>query len=412
MKNETKLSENNFFKKFKCSQLQTNFNKNKNRNNLIKKLYTSSLDKNSLFSLSKGTKSFFKKNKKENSNHFNNSIDINISVNYRNKNLSNQNRTKDYNKIELNKKLSSYSLEQSKNKRNKNNSMNDINNDSHFIQNNLNISLTNLSSPKTNNSYYINPIFIHGKKLNEEKIKKLYSKNKIYSPSYLTKNNNNILIKNKKEFIPINKKNENENIKSYNLLIKTMNDDISKLKKEEKNNSKLNMKIYHIIQNSFQQFANFLQSNNEKEVALNILKEYNKLILNKNLEVEKIKKEYQNLEKKYKELQEKNNSFQNENIQLKKKLEMILERINNNYDSISSEEILNDNLKTNSIDITKSSINNDDLDSIRFFDKINMKRNSFSNTKIPTLNFSGQGQNIKIRQKNNPKLNFKKNDKI
>ena len=172
------------------------------------------------------------------------------------------------------------------------------------------------------------------------------------------------------------------------------------------------MKIYHIIQNSFQQFANFLQSNNEKEVALNILKEYNKLILNKNLEVEKIKKEYQNLEKKYKELQEKNNSFQNENIQLKKKLEMILERINNNYDSISSEEILNDNLKTNSIDITKSSINNEDLDSIRFFDKINMKRNSFSNTKIPTLNFSGQGQNIKIRQKNNPKLNFKKNDKI
>ena len=228
MKNETKLSENNFFKKFKCSQLQTNFNKNKNRNNLIKKLYTSSLDKNSLFSLSKGTKSFFKKNKKDNSNHFNNSIDINISVNYRNKNLSNQNRTKDYNKIELNKKLSSYSLEQSKNKRNKNNSMNDINNDSHFIQNNLNISLTNLSSPKTNNSYYINPIFIHGKKLNEEKIKKLYSKNKIYSPSYLTKNNNNILIKNKKEFIPINKKNEIENIKSYDLLIKTMNDNISK----------------------------------------------------------------------------------------------------------------------------------------------------------------------------------------
>ena len=290
--------------------------------------------------------------------------------------------------------------------------MNDINNDSHFIQNNLNISLTNLSSPKTNNSYYINPIFIHGKKLNEEKIKKLYSKNKIYSPSYLTKNNNNILIKNKKEFIPINKKNEIENIKSYDLLIKTMNDNISKLKKEEKNNSKLNMKIYHIIQNSFQQFANILQSNNEKEVALNILKEYNKLILNKNLEIEKIKNEYQNLDKKYKELEEKNNYYQNENIQLKKKLEMILERINNNYDSISSEEILNDNLKTNSIDITKSSINNDDLDSIRFFDKINMKRNSFSNTKIPSLNFSGQGQNIKILQKNNPKYNFKKHDKL
>jgi hypothetical protein len=99
MKNETKLSENNFFKKFKYSQLQSKFNKNKNRNNVIKKLYTSSLDKNSLFSLSKGTKSFFKTNKKDNSNHFNNSIDINISVNYRNKNLSTKNRIKDYNSL-------------------------------------------------------------------------------------------------------------------------------------------------------------------------------------------------------------------------------------------------------------------------------------------------------------------------
>ena len=359
MKNETKLSENNFFKKFKYSQLQTKFNKNKNRNNVIKKLYTSSLDKNSLFSLSKGTKSFFKKNKKDNSNHFNNSIDINISVNYRNKNLSTKNRIKDYNslkylnKIELNKKQSSYSLEQSANKRNKNNSMNDINNDSHFIQNNLNISLTNFCSPKTNNSYFINPIFMHGKNLNEEKIKKLYSKNKIYTPSNSTKNNNNILIKNKKEFIPIynQKKNEVENIK-YDLLINTMNDNILKVKKEEKNNSKLNMKIYDILQNSFQQFANFLQPNNGKEVALNILKEYNKLILNKNLEIEKIKNEYQNLDKKYKELEEKNNNFVNENIQLKNKLEMILERINNNYDSISSEEIINTNLKKSSIAVT------------------------------------------------------------
>ena len=114
------------------------------------------------------------------------------------------------------------------------------------------------------------------------------------------------------------------------------------------------------------------------------------------------------MDKKYKELEEKNNYYQNENIQLKKKLEMILERINNNYDSISSEEILNNNLKTRSIEVTESSLNIEDLDSIRFFDKINMKRNSFSNTKIPSLNFSGQGQNIKILQKNNPKYNFKK----
>lgn len=52
------LSENNFFKIFKYSQLQTKFHKNKNRNN-IKKLYTSFLDKNSFFSLSREIKSFF-----------------------------------------------------------------------------------------------------------------------------------------------------------------------------------------------------------------------------------------------------------------------------------------------------------------------------------------------------------------
>ena len=149
----------------------------------------------------------------------------------------------------------------------------------------------------------------------------------------------------------------------------TMSDNILKVKKEEKNNSKLNMKIYDIIQNSFQQFANFLQPNNGKEVALNILKEYNKLILNKNLEIEKIKNEYQNLDKKYKELEEKNNNFVNENIQLKNKLEMILERINNNYDSISSEEIINNNLKTRSIEVTESSLNIEDLDSISFLIK-------------------------------------------
>ena len=75
------------------------------------------------------------------------------------------------------------------------------------------------------------------------------------------------------------------------------------------------------------------------------------------------------MDKKYKELEEKNNYYQNENIQLKKKLEMILERINNNYDSISSEEILNNNLKTRSIEVTESSLNIEDLDSISFLIK-------------------------------------------
>ena len=47
------------------------------------------------------------------------------------------------------------------------------------------------------------------------------------------------------------------------------------------------MIIYDIIQNSFQQFEIPLQPNYGKEVALNFLKEYNKLILDKNLEIAK-----------------------------------------------------------------------------------------------------------------------------
>ena len=65
---------------------------------------------------------------------------------------------------------------------------------------------------------------------------------------------------------------------------------------------------------------------------------------------------------------------------------MILERINNNYDSISSEKIINTNLKKSSITITELSLNIG-FRFIRFFDKINMKRNSFSNKKITSLKF-------------------------
>ena len=383
-----KLSENNFFKKFHQTLVQTRFKKNKNRNSSSNNMCTSSLLNNKfLYQISKKSRNSLKKNKKKNSS--NNSIDINISLDYKNKN-----KVKDIKLKYPNQKYSS--LDE---KRNKNKSLDDINNNLCSIQNNLNISFTNFASPKANNSFYINPIFMHGKNFND--IKKLNAKNDISSDEKSNRNKQ-ILFSGSNQ----GKKSENSNNKLYEILIKTMNDNILKVQNNEKNNSKINSKIHDIIQQTLNDFANVLQSN-EKNVILNILFQFNKLIQYKNEEIKEVKSEYKELENKYMKIQQKNNLIQNENNQLRKKLELILEKINSNCDSESLVETNSNALKTKSFDKSESSLNMEDLESIRFFDKINMRRNSFSNSKIPTLNFSGQGQNIKkLKSKNYPKYQF------
>ena len=384
-----KLSENNFFKKFHQTLVQTRFKKNKNRNSSSNNMCTSSLLNNKfLYQISKKSRNSLKKNKKKNSS--NNSIDINISLDYKNKN-----KVKDIKLKYPNQKYSS--LDE---KRNKNKSLDDINNNLCSIQNNLNISFTNFASPKANNSFYINPIFMHGKNFND--IKKLNAKNDIISSDEKSNRNKQILFSGSNQ----GKKSENSNNKLYEILIKTMNDNILKVQNNEKNNSKINSKIHDIIQQTLNDFANVLQSN-EKNVILNILFQFNKLIQYKNEEIKEVKSEYKELENKYMKIQQKNNLIQNENNQLRKKLELILEKINSNCDSESLVETNSNALKTKSFDKSESSLNMEDLESIRFFDKINMRRNSFSNSKIPTLNFSGQGQNIKkLKSKNYPKYQF------
>ena len=382
-----KLSENNFFKKFHQTLVQTRFKKNKNRNSSSNNMCTSSLLNNKfLYQISKKSRNSLKKNKKKNS--LNNSIDINISLDYKKKN-----KVKDIKPKYPNQKYSSIDEKRIKNK-----SLDDINNNLCSIQNNLNISFTNFASPKANNSFYINPIFMHGKNFND--IKKLNAKNDIISSDEKSNRNKQIL------FLGSNQGKNSENNKLYEILIKTMNDNILKVQNNEKNNSKINSKIHDIIQQTLNDFANVLQSN-EKNVILNILFQFNKLIQYKNEEIKEVKNEYKELENKYMKIQQKNSLIQNENNQLKKKLELILEKINSNCDSESLVEINSDALKTKSFDKSESSLNMEDLESIRFFDKINMRRNSFSNSKIPTLNFSGQGQNIKkLKSKNYPKYQF------
>ena len=382
-----KLSENNFFKKFHQTLVQTRFKKNKNRNSSSNNMCTSSLLNNKfLYQISKKSRNSLKKNKKKNS--LNNSIDINISLDYKKKN-----KVKDIKPKYPNQKYSSIDEKRIKNK-----SLDDINNNLCSIQNNLNISFTNFASPKANNSFYINPIFMHGKNFND--IKKLNAKNDIISSDEKSNRNKQIL------FLGSNQGKNSENNKLYEILIKTMNDNILKVQNNEKNNSKINSKIHDIIQQTLNDFANVLQSN-EKNVILNILFQFNKLIQYKNEEIKEVKNEYKELENKYMKIQQKNSLIQNENNQLRKKLELILEKINSNCDSESLVEINSNALKTKSFEKSESSLNMEDLESIRFFDKINMRRNSFSNSKIPTLNFSGQGQNIKkLKSKNYPKYQF------
>ena len=387
-----KLSENNFFKKFHQTLVQTRFKKNKNRNSSSNNMCTSSLLNNKfLYQISKKSRNSLKKNKKKNS--LNNSIDINISLDYKKKN-----KVKDIKPKYPNQKYSSIDEKRIKNK-----SLDDINNNLCSIQNNLNISFTNFASPKANNSFYINPIFMHGKNFND--IKKLNAKNDVVSSDEKSNRNKQIL------FLGSNQGKNSENNKLYEIFIKTMNDNILKVQNNEKNNSKINSKIHDIIQQTLNDFANVLQSN-EKNVILNILFQFNKLIQSKNEEIKEVKNEYKELENKYMKIQQKNSLIQNENNQLRKKLELILEKINSNCDTESLQEITSNDLKTKS-ERTESSLNMEDLESIRFFDKIIMRRNSFSNSKIPNLNFSGQGQNIKkLKSKNNIKYNFSHDKKF
>ena len=88
---------------------------------------------------------------KPNVHETNNSIDINISFNYPKNVLRSFEQVSSSLHKSPNKKATSYSMNQSSQKRNRS----DIY-DANIIHNNLNISLTNIASPKINNSYIVN----------------------------------------------------------------------------------------------------------------------------------------------------------------------------------------------------------------------------------------------------------------
>ena len=176
-----------------------------------------------------------------------------------------------------------------------------------------------------------------------------------------------------------------------------MNKKINQLKlKKEKNNHidhNYNNNLLKIINEYFIKYSNLLEDHNQKKLIKEIFQQVNKIIKTKEEEIINIRKKNEELLKINKSLKSKNEEiilYRNDKNELD----------NSNYKDGSS--ISNSN--NNDDDDDSSSVNSEELESIRFFDKIIMKKNSFSN--IPELSFkkinkNNNEKNIDIPNKNN-----------
>ena len=203
--------------------------------------------------------------------------------------------------------------------------------------------------------------------------------------------------------IPIQKKKTSNQINNNNniflTIMKNMNEKIKKL--EEDKNEKYENKIYEIITEYFIKYSNEINNQYQKQLILEIFYYVNKIINQKENEIINIKneknKDYENLKKQNSSLIQKNKILENKINELSSKIKNIstnnininLDKINNNNNSniISSHNNNdNDNDSLDSINnSSSSSVNTEELESIRFFDKIIMKKHSFLN--IPELSF-------------------------
>ena len=241
-----------------------------------KKYLSSSIDKN-IPTVTKLTKTILNEKKPTFPHTEKNTIDINISVNYhKNANLLRNNHehiSSSLYKAPI-KKITSYSMNPSAHKRNGLEAS-----DSNIIQNNLNISLTNIASPKNNNSFIVNPIFFN-KTIDEAKKKKSY---KVSSAKNLKEYMMNNSIKNDSTVYnkEINKVLDGD--KKITSLIKNVNEKMKECSHENDINT-YNKKKYEIIQNAMNQFTRYI-GDKEKEFIIMINKYYKEIIECKNEQI-------------------------------------------------------------------------------------------------------------------------------
>ena len=280
--------------------------------------------------------------------------------------------------------------------------------------------------------------------------KKIFGKININNINYNINNNNSNIINNKsntnniiKSAVKrrINKKinlsscsNNNSSLKNRNysinkkfeVLRNNLNEEINDiynnfnkyLNISDKENIKKNELIFETIQNSFFKFIALLKNPKEKEIAFNIIQKLNEFFKKQENIVNNIIKKNEDFNEKIKKYKEINKNIEKENSLLKEKCDYLNKKIedmendynnqNNLIDNISHNESFNNNIYPNPFfeanDIEneeeESSVNTEELESIRFFDKIIMKKHSFSKANIPELQIK------KINLKNN-ELDFK-----
>ena len=322
------------------------------------------------------------------------------------------------------------SLNTNKNKLNKKifgkMNLNDINNYNLNLNNfdNINININNNSTLSNKNSNN-NSLKFQKRKSNKTNLSS--SSSKFYGSSL--KSNSKYSVNKKFDIL---KNNMNEQIND-------INNNYNKLKNmTESDNVKKHELIFDIIQNSLFKFSSLLSNPKEKEVAFEIIKKLNDFFKKNTTLVNAIKKKNDELNEKIRKCKDINKHIEKENILLVDKIDIMQRKIddleneiknnifNDNGNNFDNGNVIN-NIKVNNTifengndyiqeqnenenenddsydkEENESSVNSEELESIRFFDKIIMKKHSFSKTHIPELEI----KQIKLKEELENRQNY------
>ena len=200
----------------------------------------------------------------------------------------------------------------------------------------------------------------------------------------------------------------------------------------DKDTIKKNQLIFDIIQNSLFRYITLLENPKEKEIGFDIIQKLNDFFKKQDSIISNIIKKNDDLNDKNKKYKDINKNVEKENLELLDKCDILEQKIEklekNNKNELTKVKKYNDteynfkiktsNLSENedndSIDEDneneddESSVNTEELESIRFFDKIIMKKHSFSKAHIPELEIKQiKLLNDEFDNKENIKINNK-----
>ena len=398
---------------FKNNQPKKKSNSMASINSTIKKINELSKKKNtnpllnSTINKSKLTKNTTK------SDSINNLIDINISVNYKNISL-NENKLKQLLSNSKNHTKNDFTNNVNRSNLNINNIHNICNNINSFNNTINNNSITNkskyLSSPFRKNDENLFSASNPKNKNRKSNFTSQVTKNSgINTINSLDESQNKTQINNKikcysckniystpiymKSLSYISNNNETKN-DICTKLITNMNKKLNKLlhqspSKNISKNNEISENVFSIIKSTFYKFGNLCDNEAQKKLVTDIISALNQYKILQITQINKYEKENEELFKKNRELKKENLKYQQQNIIINNKHNSIEKELNvlrNKLKNIN-EYINEGNNKSKNSSPNSSYVNTEELDSIRFFDKIIMEKHIFSKTKIPELSF-------------------------